>query len=37
LPALEELEPVLAEGGPLGHRKLGVTDEQAGALIKELL
>jgi len=38
LPALEDLEPVLHDGnGPLGHRKLGITDEQAAALIKELL
>ena len=30
LPALEDLEPVLHDGnGPLGHRKLGLTDEQA--------
>jgi 2-oxoglutarate ferredoxin oxidoreductase subunit beta len=37
LPSLEELEPVLDEGGPLAHRPLGITDEQAQALIKELL
>jgi len=37
LPSLEALEPVLAEGGPLAYRKLGITDAQAQALIKELL
>jgi 2-oxoglutarate ferredoxin oxidoreductase subunit beta len=37
LPSLEEMEPVLAEGGPLAYRNLGITDEQAQALIKELL
>jgi 2-oxoglutarate/2-oxoacid ferredoxin oxidoreductase subunit beta len=37
LPSLEELEPVLDEGGPLAFRKLGVSDEQAKALIAELL
>ena len=38
LPSLEDLEPVLHDGsGPLGHRKLGITDEEAEALIKELL
>lgn len=38
LPALEDLEPVLQDGnGPLGFRKLGITDEQAEALIKELM
>ena len=37
LPALDELEPVLAEGGPLAHRPLGVSSETAQALIKELM
>ena len=38
LPALEDLEPVLHDGeGPLGHRKLGISKEQADALIRELL
>ena len=37
LPSLEELEPVLDEGGPLGTRPLGITDEQAQSLISELL
>ncbi|MEK7783480.1 MAG: 2-oxoacid ferredoxin oxidoreductase, partial [Candidatus Binatota bacterium] len=37
LPALDELEPVLAEGGPIAHRPLGVSTETAQALIKELM
>lgn len=37
LPSLEDQEPVLCEGGPLGHRPLGISDEQAQALIKEML
>jgi len=37
LPALDELEAVLAEGGPLAHRPLGVSTETAQALIKELM
>src|ERR1700719_1442492 len=37
LPSLEELEPVLDQGGPLAFRKLGISDEQAQALIDELL
>ena len=37
LPALDQLEPVLGEGGPLAHRRLGVAPEIAQALIKELM
>lgn len=37
LPTLEDLEPVLEQGGPLACRPLGLTDEQSSALIKELL
>ena len=37
LPTLEESEPVLDEGGPLAYRPLGITDDQAKALIAELL
>ena len=38
LPSLEDLEPVLQDGsGPLAFRKLGITQEQGQALIKELL
>ena len=37
LPSLDELEPVLAEGGPLAHRPLGVSPEAAKALIQVLM
>jgi 2-oxoglutarate ferredoxin oxidoreductase subunit beta len=37
LPSLEELEPVLDEGGPLAFRPLGISHEQSKALIQELL
>lgn len=38
LPALEDLEPVLQDGnGPLAFRKLGITEEQGQALVKELM
>jgi 2-oxoglutarate ferredoxin oxidoreductase subunit beta len=37
LPALDQLEPVLAEGGPLARRPLGVAPETAKALIQELM
>jgi 2-oxoglutarate ferredoxin oxidoreductase subunit beta len=37
LPSLDELEPVLAEGGPLAHRPLGVAPEIAKALIQVLM
>jgi 2-oxoglutarate ferredoxin oxidoreductase subunit beta len=37
LPSLEELEPVLDQGGPLAFRPLGLTKEQADALVRELL
>jgi 2-oxoglutarate ferredoxin oxidoreductase subunit beta len=37
LPALDQLEPVLGEGGPLAHRPLGVAADTAQALIKELM
>src|SRR5580658_2075853 len=33
LPTLEELDPVLAQGGPLAYRELGISDAQAKALI----
>jgi len=35
LPALDQLEPVLDEGGPLARRALGVDPETAQALIRE--
>jgi 2-oxoglutarate ferredoxin oxidoreductase subunit beta len=37
LPSLDQLEPVLAEGGPLSRRPLGVSPEQARALVRELM
>ena len=38
LPALEDLEPVLHDGnGPMAFRKLGISDDDAQALVKELL
>ena len=37
LPSLDELEPVLTEGGPLAHRPLGVPPEAAKALIQVLM
>ena len=38
LPALEDLEPVLQDGnGPLAFRKLGITQDQAQSIVKELL
>jgi 2-oxoglutarate ferredoxin oxidoreductase subunit beta len=37
LPSLDELEPVLAEGGPLAHRPLGVSPEAAKKLIQVLM
>jgi 2-oxoglutarate ferredoxin oxidoreductase subunit beta len=37
VPALDSLEPVLAQGGPLSHRPLEVSAEDARALIAELM
>jgi 2-oxoglutarate/2-oxoacid ferredoxin oxidoreductase subunit beta len=37
LPSLDQLEPILAEGGPLSHRPLGVSPEVARSLIRELI
>src|SRR5438128_5877738 len=37
LPALDQLEPILGEGGPLARRRLGVGPEIAQALIEELM
>jgi len=36
LPTLEDLEPVLHKDGPLAHRPLGVTEDQARALLREI-
>lgn len=38
LPSLEELEPVLHDGqGPLAFRKLGLSKEQVGSILKEMM
>jgi 2-oxoglutarate ferredoxin oxidoreductase subunit beta len=37
LPSLDQLEPVLSEGGALAHRSLGIPAESAKALINELM
>lgn len=37
LPSLDQLEPVLAQGGPLARRPLGVPPETAQLLIRELM
>ncbi len=37
LASLDQLEPVLEEGGPLAYRKLGVSKEQSDKLIAELM
>jgi 2-oxoglutarate ferredoxin oxidoreductase subunit beta len=37
LPSLDQLEPVLSEGGPLSHRPLGVSRDIAQSLIRELM
>ena len=36
-PSLDELEPVLEEGGPLAHRRLGVSQEQSERIIKRMM
>jgi 2-oxoglutarate/2-oxoacid ferredoxin oxidoreductase subunit beta len=37
LPTLEDLEPVLHEGGPIATRKLGLNDKQIECIVQELL
>ena len=37
LPSLDQLEPVLAEGGPLARRPLGISPETAKSLIQDLM
>ena len=37
LPALDELEPVLAEGGAMARRPLGIDADTARALVAELM
>lgn len=36
-PSLDQLEPVLDEGGPMAHRELGVTQEQSERIIKRMM
>jgi hypothetical protein len=37
LPALDQLEPVLDEGGPLARRPLGISSDVAKSLVRELM
>jgi 2-oxoglutarate/2-oxoacid ferredoxin oxidoreductase subunit beta len=37
LPSLDQLEPVLEEGGPIARRPLGINSEMARALVSELM
>ena len=37
VPSLEDLEPVLDEGGPLAHRPLGVSEDQAQKIIASMM
>ena len=37
LPSLEELETVLEKGGPMSHRPLGLSKEQAQILVKRMM
>ncbi len=37
LPALDQLEPVLEQGGLLAHRPLGIDPETAKAFVRELM
>jgi len=37
LPSLDQLEPVLEQGGPLAHRPLGIGPDVAQSLIQELM
>jgi hypothetical protein len=37
LPALDQLEPVLEQGGSLARRKLGIDQKTAQSLIRELM
>jgi 2-oxoglutarate ferredoxin oxidoreductase subunit beta len=36
-PSLDELEPILAEGGPLAHRPIALSQEQARAILKRMM
>ena len=37
LPSLHQAEPVLDEGGPLAHRKLGIAPDVAREFVAELM
>jgi len=37
LPSLDQLEPILDEGGPLARRALGISSETAKSLVRELM
>ena len=37
VPSLEDLEPVLDEGGPLAHRPLGISEDQAKKIIGSMM
>ncbi len=37
LPSLDQLEPILDEGGPLARRPLGISPETAKSLVRELM
>jgi 2-oxoglutarate ferredoxin oxidoreductase subunit beta len=37
LPSLDQLEPILDEGGPLAHRPLGILPDVAKSLVRELM
>jgi 2-oxoglutarate ferredoxin oxidoreductase subunit beta len=37
LPALDQLEPILDEGGPLARRPLGISSDVAKSLVRELM
>jgi 2-oxoglutarate ferredoxin oxidoreductase subunit beta len=36
-PTLDDSEPVLAEGGPLAYRPLGLSDEESGRIIRRMM
>jgi len=37
LPSLDQLEPILDEGGPLARRRLGISSDVAKSLVRELM
>jgi hypothetical protein len=37
LPSLDQLEPTLAEGGPMARRPLGISPDVAKSLVRELM